>query len=263
MATSAPEHFNAIAGQYAASEVHANSPTIHRLHKLLASRPPASVCDVACGPGHLALSFAGKATRIVGVDAAPNMLRQFEKLAGERGVKVEAVQAFAGEIPLPEGSFDAVVSRLAPHHFPEVDEAVREMARLTRPGGIVAVIDLEGNEDPVLDELNHEIEVLHDPSHVRSYTAARWRQFFTTNGLAVETLEPGQTELPTGLAVRRWCEIGNTDDAAQAKIQARLAAASGEQLAGLGIRFENGEFHIPVRTLIILGRKANSLKFAN
>ena len=255
MATSAPEHFDAIAGQYAASEVHAGSPTIRRLHELLAPKRMNAVCDVACGPGHLALSFAGKASRIVGVDAAPNMLRQLERLAQERGVKVETVLAYAESVPLPANSFDAVVSRLAPHHFSDVAKAVREMARLAKPGGVVAVIDLEGNEDPLLDDLNHQIEVLHDPSHVRSYISSRWREFFETNGLTVEGLESKQSELPGGLTIRRWCEVGNTPPEARSKIRALLAAAPREHLAGLGIRSENGEFRIPVRTLIILGRK--------
>ena len=210
MTTSAPRHFDTIASQYATSEVHANSPTIRRLHELLGPRRPASVCDVACGPGHLALSFAGKASRIVGVDAAPNMLRQFEKLAKERGMKVETVHAYAEAVPFPANSFDAVVSRLAPHHFPDAAKAVREMARLAKAGGCVAVIDLEGNENPALDDLNHEIEMLHDPTHVRSHTAARWREFFEANGLSIEALESQQTEMPTGLTIRRWCEIGNT-----------------------------------------------------
>jgi ubiquinone/menaquinone biosynthesis C-methylase UbiE len=256
MTKSAPEHFNAIAGQYAASEVHRDSPTIRRLHELLAPKRPDSVCDVACGPGHLALSFAGKVSRIVGVDAAPNMLRQFEKLAKERGANIETIQAYADKVPLPSNTYAAVVSRLAPHHYPNAAAAVREMARLAKAGGCVAVIDLEGNENPILDELNHEIEVLHDSSHVRSYTAACWREFFETSELTVEALETGQTELPGGLAIRRWCEIGKTTPEAQAQIRARLAAAPKEQLAGLGIRFENGEFFIPVRTLIILGCKS-------
>jgi ubiquinone/menaquinone biosynthesis C-methylase UbiE len=258
MSRSAPEHFDTIAGQYAASKVHANSPTIRRLHELLASKRPGVVCDVACGPGHLALSFADKASRIVGVDAAPNMLRQFEKLAKERNVKVEIVHASAEAVPLPSDSFDAVVSRLAPHHFPDVAKAVREMRRLAKPGGQVAVIDLEGDENPVLDELTHKIEALHDASHVRSHTAARWREFFETNDLAVEVLESKQTELPAGLTIRRWCEIGNTPSAAQSRIRALLAAAPREHLAGLGIRLEDGEFRIPVRTLIILGRKSQT-----
>ena len=258
MTASAPEHFDAIARRYAASEVHAHSPTIRRLHELLAAKWPASICDIACGPGHLALSFAGKVSRIVGVDAAPNMLLEFEKLARERGATVEAIRAFAANVPLPADSFDLVVSRLAPHHFPDVPAAVREMARLARPGGHVAVIDLEGNDNPVLDGLNHALEVLHDPSHVRSYTAGRWREFFETSGLVIEALESGQTELPGGLSVRRWCEIGNTPAEAQAQIRARLAAAPVKQLAELGIRSENGEFYIPVRTLVILGRKSQA-----
>jgi ubiquinone/menaquinone biosynthesis C-methylase UbiE len=253
--SSAPEHFDAIAEHYAASEVHAHSPTIQRLRELLRSKRLESICDVACGPGHLALSFAGQAARIVGVDAAPKMLAVFQKLAAARRVKVEAVRADAGNIPLPSNSFDAVVSRLAPHHFPDPAAAVGEMARLAKPGGCVAVIDLEGHAQPALDELNHELEVLHDSSHVRSYTAARWRAFFETHGLLVEALEPRQTELPGGLAVSRWCEIGNTPDEAQQKIRARLAASPPEDLAELGIRNENGEFYIPVRTLIILGTK--------
>jgi ubiquinone/menaquinone biosynthesis C-methylase UbiE len=255
MTRSAPEHFDAISGRYAASEVHADSPTIRRLHELLGPEPLGSICDVACGPGHLALSFVGKASRIVGVDAAPNMLRQFERMARERGLAVEAVRAYAEEMPLPSKSFDVVMSRLAPHHFADPTRAVREMARLAKPGGRVAVIDLEGNEDPCLDDLNHELEILHDPSHVRSYTTVRWRALFETSGLDVEALEPGHTELAGGLAVSRWCEIGNTPQEARKKIQARLARLSREQLAGLGIRPGEVEVYIPVRTLVILGRK--------
>jgi ubiquinone/menaquinone biosynthesis C-methylase UbiE len=255
MTKSAPEHFNDVASQYAASEVHANSPSIRRLHELIAPKKLAAICDVACGPGHLALSFAGKVQRIVGVDAAPNMLRQFERLAQERGVNIESVQAFAENIPLASNSFDAVVSRLAPHHFLDPAKAVREMTRLAKRGGSVAVIDLEGSVDPVLDALNHEIEVLHDPTHVRSYSAPTWRWYFEVAGLTIETLESGHTELTGGLSIRRWCQIGNTEAASLEKIHARLRRASTEQLSKLGIHFENGEFYIPVRTLIILGRK--------
>ena len=116
-------------------------------------------------------------------------------------MNIETVQAFAEKILLASNSFDAVVSRLAPHHFLDPAEAVREMARLANHGGSVAVIDLEGNEDPVLDALNHEIEVLHDPTHVRSYSAPSWRQYFEKAALTIETLESGHTELPGGLSI--------------------------------------------------------------
>ena len=255
MKKSAPEHFNAIAGRYAASEVHAASPTIQRLHELLGPGQLDTVCEIACGPGYLALSFAGRAKRFIGVDAAPNMLRQFEKLAGDRGLKVEAVQALAEKLPLPSNSIDVVVTRLAPHHFSDPTKALQEMARAAKPGGRVAVIDLEGYEDPKLDDLNHELEVLHDPSHVRSYSASRWRDFFDAAGLVIGTFESGHTEMPGGLAVSRWCEIGNTPQASQKMIRAKVAAATAEQISGLGIRFQNDEIYIPVRTLVVVARK--------
>jgi SAM-dependent methyltransferase len=60
---------------------------------------------------------------------------------------VAAVHAFAEAGPFPDGTFDAIVAWLAPHHFPDAAKAVRERARLTRAGGGVAVIDLEGDAD--------------------------------------------------------------------------------------------------------------------
>jgi hypothetical protein len=63
--------------------------------------------------------------------------------------------------------------------------------------------------------------------------------------------------MPDGLTIRRWCEIGNTPPEAEATIRERLASAPKEHLAGLGIRIESGEFRIPVRTLLIVGRKGH------
>jgi hypothetical protein len=58
------------------------------------------------------------------------------------------------------------------------------------------------------------------------------------------------------LTVQRWCEIGTTPPEAQEKIRTMLATEVQERLDRLGIRFANEDFVIPVRTLIILGRKA-------
>ncbi len=187
MNSTSSQRFNSIAGNYATSEVHISSPTLARLHTLLPRVE--SVCDVARGAGHTGLSYTGIASRIVAVDPAPNMLAQFRKLAGERGVTVESVEAFAESIPLATASFDLVVCRLAAHHFSDLSKAMSEIARLAKPGGHVAIIDMEGDEHPALDALNHDIEVLHDPTHVRSYTVEQWRQLFEERGLKVEACE--------------------------------------------------------------------------
>jgi len=248
------ERFNAIAEGYGTSEVHRGSPSLQRLHELLPGVK--SVCDVACGAGHTALSFAEEASRIVCVDPAPNMLKQARQLAEERGTIVETVESFAESIPLPPATFDLVVSRLAAHHFKDVRGALREMYRIAKPGRHVAVIDLEGDEDPVVDAFNRDIEMLHDPTHVRSYTASQWQEMFRATGLSHVACEARWQELPGGFAVGRWCELGKSGEANLNAIRERMVSAQAAVLSALDItRDPDGEFRIPIRTLLLFGRR--------
>jgi ubiquinone/menaquinone biosynthesis C-methylase UbiE len=249
------QRFDKIATNFATSEVHMMSPTIKRLHELLQGETTDSVCDIACGAGHLALSFSGKAKRIVCVDPAPNMLAAVSRMAGERGVAVETVQSPSEILPFDDTTFDVVVSRLAPHHFQDIQQSVNEMSRVARRGGVVAVIDLEGDPDSTVDDFNHELEVLHDPTHFRSHTAAAWRIFFETAGLTVETLERQMSERPTGVPIKRWCEIASSGEAAERDIRNRLEQAPAAHLEALGIRREGSEFLMPIRTVLVLARK--------
>lgn len=252
--TSSPERFDALADRYASSEVHTSSPTLDRLHELLPYVE--SVCDVASGAGHTGLGFAGIASRIVAVDPAPSMLAECRRLAADRGVALETLEAYAEAIPLLSESFDLVTCRLAAHHFADLPKAISEMTRLAKPGGHVAVIDMEGDEDPVLNALNHEIEMLHDPTHVRSYTARHWRELFVGGGLVIEACQTRLREIPSGLTIKRWCELGNSGPSALVDIRQRLAAAPPKSLEKLDItRDADGEFRIPVRTLLVVGRK--------
>lgn len=254
MDSSSSKRFNSIASGYATSEVHSGSPTLDRLHTLLPHVD--SVCDIASGAGHTGLGFAGVVSRIVAVDPAPNMLAEVRRLAAQRGVAVETIEAFAESIPLGTASFDLVVCRLAAHHFSDLPKAMSEMTRLTKPGGHVAIIDMEGDENPALDALNHEIEVLHDPTHVRSYTAKHWRELFVANRLEVEACENQCWEIPGGLTVKRWCELGNSGNEAFWAIQDRLASTPRDVLARLEITQDvDGGFRLPIRTVLILGRK--------
>jgi ubiquinone/menaquinone biosynthesis C-methylase UbiE len=249
------QRFDKIATNFATSEVHAMSPTIQQLHKLLGEQIFDAVCDVACGTGHLALSFANRARRIVGIDPSSNMLEAFQMLASQKGVVIEATKALSENLPYPDNSFDVVMSRLAPHHFSDIERAVSEIVRVAKPGGVVAVIDLEGDPNAEIDDFNHALEVLHDPTHFRSYTAARWRTFFERSGLAVESQETKLSERPSGVSVKRWCEIASSGAEAEAAIRDRLRSASPQYITALGIRRDGDEFFMPIRTTLILGRK--------
>ena len=252
--SSASARFNSNSQNYATSAVHQRSPTIDRLHALLAEEPVDSVCDVGCGAGHLGLSFAGRARRIVLVDPAPNMLAAARQIAAERDVSVETCQSRAEEIPLSSGQFDLVCSRLAAHHFSDVGASIAQIARIVRPGGTVAIIDHHGDDDPEADEFNHRLELLHDPTHVRSYTKNRWLEILRDAGITVAHCEAELSELPSGLSIKQWCEIASSGAAAERQIRQSLCAASATLRSRLGVWSEDGEFYIPVRTLLILGR---------
>jgi SAM-dependent methyltransferase len=245
--TVSSRRFDKIADNFATSEVHRSSPTMEALHETLGPQTGSAICDVPCA----AESRAG----LVGVDPAPSMLESFRKLAAERQVTVETAQAAAEELPFPDASFDLVVSRLAPHHFQDMPKAVGEMTRLLRPGGRLAVIDLEGHEDPVIDALNHELEILHDPTHQRSYTLDEWIGFLQDAGLNVPVARGRQAESRTGVPVKRWCEIASSGAEAEAAIRKRLADAPAEHREALGIRQDGEEFFIPVRTCMVIGVK--------
>jgi ubiquinone/menaquinone biosynthesis C-methylase UbiE len=246
--------FDAIANNYAKSEVHETSPSLVKLRELSEGRTNLEICDVACAAGHTAFAFVGRAKTIVGVDPSPSMLRNFEALGGSKGVKVEAVEAFAESIPLPDARFDFVACRLAAHHFYDIHRALAEFRRVTRPGGKVVIIDLQGDDDPERDALNHQLEVLHDPTHVRSYTVARWRELLEGAGLTVRTLERDLSERPQGVPLSRWCEIANSGPAAHAALITLLDHTAPAIREAIGVRKPEGakEYLVPVRTCFIV-----------
>jgi ubiquinone/menaquinone biosynthesis C-methylase UbiE len=255
MDDAARNRFDRIADNYAKSEVHASSPTLHALGELSSRQSSLDVCDVGCAAGHTGFTFIGRARSIVGVDPSPAMLSSFRALAASKGVQVETVEAFAEAIPLPDDSFDYVTCRLASHHFGDIVAAMAELHRITRPGGRVVVIDLHGDDDPELDGFNHQLEVLHDPTHVRSYTVARWTELFTQAGLTIGRLDRDITERPAGVPLSRWCEIANSGAAAHAALKTLLDHTTPESYQKIGVRMGESEYMVPVRTCLIVGEK--------
>ena len=90
------------------------------------------IADIGCGSGLISLPFRDGNT-LVGIDISLEMLR----LARSNDVQGAAASALA--IPLRNSHFDVTIAAGIIQHFPRADEPLRECARITKPGGHVAI----------------------------------------------------------------------------------------------------------------------------
>jgi ubiquinone/menaquinone biosynthesis C-methylase UbiE len=100
--------------------------------------PGERVLDVACGTGVLTrhlVGLVGPDGTVVGLDVNERMLA----VAKRKAPAIEWRQGRAEELPFDAGSFDAVVSQFALMFFEDRQSAIREMVRVLRPGGRLAV----------------------------------------------------------------------------------------------------------------------------
>jgi SAM-dependent methyltransferase len=106
------------------------------------------VLDVGSGPGAL----TGELVRRVGAEgvAAVDPSPGFVEAAQERHPGVDVRIAPAEALPFPEGTFDATLAQLVVHFMEDAVAGLREMARVTRPGGVVAASawDIGGGRAP-------------------------------------------------------------------------------------------------------------------
>jgi ubiquinone/menaquinone biosynthesis C-methylase UbiE len=150
---------------YRESEAHRSGADLDLLVDWAEGR---TALDVATGGGHVARRLREAGFDVVTVDPAPGMQPD--------------VISRAEHLPFADGSFDVVVTRIAPHHFADVREAIREMARVS--GNLVLVVDNLYRGDVV-----EEAERLRDPTHVRNYSDAEWLEIFDQAGLNAEAVE--------------------------------------------------------------------------
>jgi SAM-dependent methyltransferase len=100
--------------------------------------PGQRVLDVACGTGVLALAAAelvGRQGAVVGLDCNPDMLR----VARRKSDRAEWREGRAEALPFPHASFDVAASQFGLMFFEDRPLALREMMRVLRPGGRLAV----------------------------------------------------------------------------------------------------------------------------
>ena len=137
---SASEPWNLVANGYAETTMLAFEQFAEEAIAASKLKPNATVLDVACGPGTLALMLAHKAGKVHGIDFSESMLNVFRQKIEQAGHKhFELHCGDAQSLPWADDTFDAAFSLFGLMFFPDRKKGFAEIHRTLKPGGSVAV----------------------------------------------------------------------------------------------------------------------------
>ena len=100
--------------------------------------PADRVLDACCGTGDLAVEAERRGGRVVGLDFSPGMLERARRKSGT----IEWVEGDALALPFGDGGFDAATVGFGVRNLADLEGGLRELARVLRPGGKVAVLEI-------------------------------------------------------------------------------------------------------------------------
>lgn len=96
------------------------------------------VLELGCGGAQWSVALAKRGARVVGLDNSARQLEHARELVRAAGVDVQLVHASGESVPLPDGSFDVVLSDHGALSWAEPSGVVPEVGRLLRSGGVLA-----------------------------------------------------------------------------------------------------------------------------
>jgi ubiquinone/menaquinone biosynthesis C-methylase UbiE len=255
--------FGAVAERYVTSAIHAHGRDLARMIELAQPRGDERLLDIATGGGHTALAFAPHVREVVATDLTPRMLEVAETFIRQQGAANVTFQvADAEALPFPDADFEIVTTRIAPHHFPNPRQYIREVARVLRPpssssghsGGLFVLDDNMAPDDQELDLFLNRFEQWRDPGHVRNHRISEWREWMQDAGLQVEHVEPLQIKR---YEFANWTEQMRMPAAGRDALEAWLIAAPSRCAEFFQIIVEDGRVQsLTGRYDIIVARKA-------
>lgn len=176
--------FAATADQHAALADARAQALAAEVRRFVAPAGDEVVLDAGTGTGALAVALAPLVRRVVAVDAVPELLAHARRRADEAGLaNVDVVEADLTLLPFADGSFDLAGCARVLHHVPHPEYAVSELARVTRKGGRVLVLDQIAPADPLVAIELDRFERARDPSHARLLPDGDVRALFEANDL--------------------------------------------------------------------------------
>jgi ubiquinone/menaquinone biosynthesis C-methylase UbiE len=127
----------------------ATASRISEIGELLVERaavqPGMELLDVGTGPGNAALPAAQAGARVIGLDGSDELLAIARERAADAMVELDFVEGRPEALPFEDDSFDRVLSAFGHSFAPDPERAARELLRVCRPGGAIAVCGWTGS----------------------------------------------------------------------------------------------------------------------
>ncbi|UFU00255.1 methyltransferase domain-containing protein [Radiobacillus kanasensis] len=177
------EQFSKNAVKYITSESHAKGKDLQLLLDWANPQDNWIALDIATGGGHVAKTVAPHVNGIYATDLTVAMLENTANHLASKHPNMDFIIADAEELPFLKDSFDLVTCRIAPHHFPNPEAFVKEVARVLKKNGKFLLIDNVAPEDAELAEYVNMFEKLRDESHVKCLSIQEWKELFKQVGL--------------------------------------------------------------------------------
>ena len=223
------------------------------------------VLDVCTGPGMLAAAAIERGAQAIGLDFAQEVVA----LAQRRVPAGEFHRGDAQHLPFPDDSFDAAVCAYGVIHVPVPDMALREMVRVVRPGGRVAISVWDSTTANNGFGLVYAAVRAHGSFDVPLPHGPDYFQFSTEGKMQAALTEIGLSEIDTAFVDQRWhvnCSAQLLDAMQNGTVRARALLGAQSEAASVKIRQfltdtlatmsnPGGGFDVPLPALIGRGVK--------
>ncbi len=248
------EEFTRQAELFAAHKELHSRERLERLVNAVNPAPDAHALEVATGPGHVAMALAPRCREVIATDITDALLAIAERTRHERGLaNVHFQHADADHLPFADASFDIALCRFAFHHFEDPARVLREMARVCRAGGCIAVEDIVTSGIPGRAAFQNRLERLRDPSHTSALPMSELLRLFDRCALEVDTVYTGGVLQ----SLEGWMADSHTPPERAAEIRALFERDEREDLSGSHPFRREGQVFFIQMTVAIVARKLN------
>lgn len=229
--------FSAQAEQYFSSPMHATE-RLDELVDLLELTGKEKVIDLGCGAGHTTFAVAPYAKEVLAYDFSKKMLQIVEREILNR--KLSNVTTILGDVQsltYPNSTFDRLTSRIAAHHFPDLEKFIMESARVLKNNGIMVIVDNTAPNSSDLYLFTDGIEKLKDSSHFHLYPETTWRILLSAAGFKLGYFRYYKARH----IFSEWAAVANIETDTLREIERQLLNANEKIKSYFQIEIEEGK----------------------